>query len=107
MSEMRPTWSFACSARDPQMPSSVQLKPIDTIGGKQPDRFRALRYRERPFASYRVTERRAFRDQGPKARRFGKLDLARYVGPGRVQPASISDSAADALASACAAAAGR
>jgi hypothetical protein len=30
-------------------------------------------------ASYRTTEQRAFREQTPKARRFGKLDLARYV----------------------------
>lgn len=30
-------------------------------------------------ASYRVTEQRAFREQTPKGRRFGKLDLARYV----------------------------
>ncbi|KQM76169.1 AIPR protein [Sphingomonas sp. Leaf22] len=30
-------------------------------------------------ASYRTTEQRAFREQTPKARRFGKLDLARYL----------------------------
>lgn len=30
-------------------------------------------------ASYRVTELRAFRQQTPKGRRFGKLDLARYL----------------------------
>lgn len=30
-------------------------------------------------ASYRITEQRAFREQTPKARRFGKLDLARYL----------------------------
>lgn len=30
-------------------------------------------------ASYRATEQRAFREQTPKARRFGKLDLARYL----------------------------
>jgi hypothetical protein len=30
-------------------------------------------------ASYRTTEQRTFREQTPKARRFGKLDLARYL----------------------------
>lgn len=30
-------------------------------------------------ASFRTTEQRAFREQTPKARRFGKLDLARYL----------------------------
>lgn len=30
-------------------------------------------------ASYRTIEQRAFREQTPKARRFGKLDLARYL----------------------------
>ncbi|AGA08330.1 AIPR protein (plasmid) [Sinorhizobium meliloti GR4] len=30
-------------------------------------------------ASYRTSEQRAFREQTPKARRFGKLDLARYL----------------------------
>ena len=30
-------------------------------------------------ASYRTTEQRAFREQTPKARRFGKHDLARYL----------------------------
>jgi hypothetical protein len=30
-------------------------------------------------ASYRTTEQRAFREQTPKARRLGKLDLARYI----------------------------
>lgn len=30
-------------------------------------------------ASYRTTEQRAFREQTPKSRRFGKLDLARYL----------------------------
>ncbi|NVN10477.1 AIPR family protein [Nguyenibacter vanlangensis] len=30
-------------------------------------------------ASYRTTEQRAFREQTPKARRFGKLELARYL----------------------------
>lgn len=30
-------------------------------------------------ASYRTTEQRVFREQTPKARRFGKLDLARYL----------------------------
>lgn len=30
-------------------------------------------------AAYRATEQRTFREQTPKARRFGKLDLARYI----------------------------
>lgn len=30
-------------------------------------------------ASYRTNEQRAFREQTPKARRFGKLDIARYL----------------------------
>lgn len=30
-------------------------------------------------ASYRTSEQKAFREQTPKARRFGKLDLARYL----------------------------